>query len=201
MEPLEIEVKFYLHDAAQVRRRILSLGPVRRGRLHEVNIRFDDAEEGLRSKSAMLRLRKDDRIRLTYKSPPAEPDARFKVYRELETEVGSLEVMIQILEALGYRKIQVYEKWRETFVWGQCLLCLDQMPYGDFLEIEGPAARIRPAAERLGLNWKTRILANYLEMFDTIRQGLGLPFRDLTFENFRNHAGAFATQLQRFTVS
>lgn len=200
MDPLEIEVKFYLPDPAEVRGRILSLAPIRRGRLHEINVRFDQPGRRLQNESILLRLRKDDRIRLTLKIPPSRPDSRFKVHRELETEVGSFEVMSRILEGLGYRREQVYEKRRETFRVGQCQLCLDQMPYGDFLEIEGPAAQIRPTAQRLGFEWNRRILSNYLEIFEAIRHSLQLPFRDLTFDNFRNRQYSFETHLERFTA-
>jgi len=198
MDCLEIEVKFYLPDAGRTRARILALGPVQRGRRYEINYRFDRPGAHLQKKSALLRLRKDDRVRLTFKSPPAQPDARFKVYRELETEVGSLEMMTRILEALGYEKQQVYEKWRETFVRGRCLLCLDQMPYGDFLEIEGPGPQIRTVAESLGLDWRKRILGNYLQIFETIRHSLNLSFRDLTFENFRHVHYSFGRHLEQF---
>jgi len=200
MSSVEIEVKFYLPDAAQTRARILSQGPIRRGRLHEINLRFDRPGGRLREKSILLRLRKDDRIRLTVKLPPEQPGGDFKIHREFETQVASFEGTIQILEALGYEKKQMYEKWRETFVWDRCLLCMDQMPYGDFLEIEGPAEKIRPAAERLGFDWRQRILSNYLEMFETIRRGLSLPNRDLSFENFRGRDYSFKNHLQRFVA-
>jgi adenylate cyclase class 2 len=201
MEPLEIEVKFYLPDLFRIRERVLSLAPIRRCRQHEINVRFDDAADRLRHRSALLRLRRDDRIRLTFKSPPPQPDDQFKVHRELETEIGNFEVMTQILTALGYRQKQIYEKWRETFVLGRCHLCLDQMPYGDFLEIEGPAEEIRPTAERLGLEWKNRIVSNYLEIFEAIRQSLGLSFQDLTFDNFRNLDDSFEPQIERLRVN
>ena len=54
------------------------------------------------------------------------------------------------------------------------------------LEIEGDEKQIRHYARRLGLNWDGRILANYLEIFDIIRKGLGLKFTDVTFENFKD---------------
>ena len=201
MEPLEIEVKFYLPDLSRIRERVLSLASIRRCRQHEINVRFDDAADRLRQRSALLRLRRDDRIRLTFKSPPPQPDDRYKIHRELETEIGNFEVMTQILAALGYRRKQVYEKWRETFQQGRCHLCLDQLPYGDFLEIEGPAEEIRPAAERLGLEWKNRIVSNYLEIFETIRQSLRLSFQDLTFDNFRNLDYSFDAHLEWFQVN
>ena len=56
---------------------------------------------------------------------------------------------------------------------------------GTFLEIEGPREAIAAISRKLHLPWERRILANYLEMFDHLRQQLNLNFSDLTFDNFR----------------
>ena len=94
--------------------------------------------------------------------------------------------MKHILESLGFREEQVYEKWRETFRLNSTNLCLDTMPYGDFLEIEGQKEDIKELAYRIGLKWQKRILFNYLAIFDVIKQKLNLPFYDVTFSNFIN---------------
>jgi adenylate cyclase class 2 len=54
------------------------------------------------------------------------------------------------------------------------------------LEIEGTQKDIRTYAASLDLNWQKRILLNYLEIFEIIRQTLSLDFKDLTFKNFEN---------------
>jgi adenylate cyclase class 2 len=60
------------------------------------------------------------------------------------------------------------------------------MPYGDFLEIEGQKEEIIKYSSLLGLDWEKRILLNYIELFDILKKSLGLPFSDVTFENFKN---------------
>ncbi len=184
MEPLEIEVKIHLPDIRAVRARILDIGAVSKGRVFESNIRFEDERRTLMKDRSLLRLRKDTNTTLTFKSTPPATDNQFKVRRELEVEVSDFSVMKAILESLGFHEEQVYEKWRETFVSDDTILCLDTMPYGDFLEIEGSRAGIRDVARRLGLKWEKRILTNYLVLFDVIRQKLNLPFHDVTFDNF-----------------
>ncbi len=62
---------------------------------------------------------------------------------------------------------------------------LDELPFGAFVEIEGPDAdSIRQTAEALGLAWDKRIPSSYLSLFQKARQNRGLKFRDLTFANF-----------------
>jgi len=61
------------------------------------------------------------------------------------------------------------------------------MPYGIFLEIEGPKKGIKTTAHMLGLPWSKRILENYLAIFDVLRKDCGLPFYDVTFYNFKQY--------------
>jgi len=186
MENFETEVKFYLPEVNPVRRRIMALGADFKGRVFETNLRFEDADNRLIQKKSLLRLRKDIKTTLTFKSEPPFKDDQFKTLRELEVEVSDFDGMKQILESLGFHEEQVYEKWRETFVLSYTHFCLDTMPYGDFLEIEGPKKDIKELASRIGLKWHQRILLNYLAIFDVIRKQLNLGFSDVTFENFKN---------------
>lgn len=110
---------------------------------------------------------------------------QFKIFRELEVDVSDSQTMIAILEQLGFYPRQVYEKQRETYLFNHTELCLDTLPYGHFLEIEGGKDDIRKAAETIGLSWEKRITANYLSLFATIQKQLNLPFKDVTFENFK----------------
>ncbi len=199
MEKLEIEVKFFIADLEAIRTQILALGAKSSGRVFETNIRYEDKDNSMMKKKSLLRLRQDTKTTLTFKSSPPEKSKAFKIYKELEVEVNEFETMGHILEVLGYHPAQIYEKWRETIVLDRTLFCLDSMPYGNFLEIEGAEKEIRHYAARLGLNWHKRILFNYLEMFEIMRKNFGLDFNDLTFKNFktvRMDFAAFADSLK-----
>ncbi|MGD8365452.1 MAG: class IV adenylate cyclase, partial [Desulfobacterales bacterium] len=185
-EPLETEVKFLLQDTTNLQRHIAATGAVSRGRFFETNYRFDDSNDSLLKNASLLRLRHDDCARLTFKAKPRQTDTQFKTYQEYEVIVSDFETMTRILERLGYRRRQVYEKWRETFVLDDTLLCIDTMPFGNFLEIEGTREAITQFAARLGFDWELRILANYLEIFTLIKHRFNLPFNDVTFQNFES---------------
>jgi len=201
MENLEIEVKFYLSDMDFIRDRILEIGAVSRGRVFETNLRFDDEDNHLIQKKSLLRLRQDAKTTLTFKSEPAFKDDQFKILKELEVEVSDFTTMKHILESLGFREEQVYEKWRETYILNRTNLCLDTMPYGNFLEIEGQKEDIEKLASQIGLKWKKRILLNYLAIFDIIKQKSNLPFYDVTFSNFINIRFDIAKYLDLFEVN
>jgi len=186
MKYLETEVKFYLPNIDPVRTRMIDLGAVYKDRTFETNIRFEDPEKSLIKKKSLLRLRKDKKITLTYKSEPPFKDNQFKILQEFEVEVSDFYAMEHILKSLGFQEEQIYEKWRETYILDDTHLCLDTMPYGDFIEIEGNKESIQKLASQIGFLWEKRILLNYLAIFDVIKRKLNLSFYDVTFGNFNN---------------
>ena len=199
MQNLEIEVKFYLTDIEGMRNKILKLGAKSKGRLFETNILYEDKNNSLIKKKSLLRLRQDEKTTLTLKSRPPVKSKDYKIVNELEVEVSDFATMGQILQMLGFHPEQKYEKWRETIVSDQTVFCLDRMPYGDFLEIEGQEKDIRYYASRFGLNWQKRIIVNYLTIFEIMRKNLNLDFNDLTFNNFETvdvDAGGFLDRLE-----
>ena len=182
---METELKFYFTDLPLIRQRIMDLGAQSRGRFFESNVRFEDSHQTLRKKKSLLRLRRDQKVKLTHKSTPSEESNQFKIMKELEVEVSDFDTMHLILEALGFHHEQVYEKWRETLVLEQTQFCLDSMPYGNFLEVEGQKQNIKTFAAQLGLQWDQRILLNYLHIFEILQNKLNLNFSDVTFDNFK----------------
>lgn len=195
---LEIEVKFFLKNPEAIRERLIALGTVTQPRVFEINRRYEDSGHNLKKQGKLLRLRQDGECRLTFKSRPPQSDPRFKVYRELEVSVDNADTMAFILEALGFEAVQIYEKWRETFAVQTAMVCIDTLPYGTFLEIEGPGEQITALARSLGLPWEERILANYLAIFEVLRQKEGLAFTDLTFENFARTGAGIAPYIAEF---
>jgi len=122
---------------------------------------------------------------VTYKGEgTVEGGARLR--KELEFTVSDFETAKALFEALGYQVFTMYEKYRTTYRLGNAEVALDEMPTGDFLEIEGPDSEsIRSTAILLKLNWEARVLDSYTMLFEHLRERLGFDFRDLSFENFK----------------
>lgn len=195
-DQLEVEVKFLLADLDAFRRRLLATGAEQiRPRLFERNVRFDTPDEALRAHFQLLRLRQDDRVRLTFKGPAEETTSEAKVREEIEVAVGDFATMSAILEKVGFVALQVYEKYRETFHLGEVEVVLDELPFGNFVELEGEETAIRAFAQQLGLAWGERILVNYLGLLQMLRERYALPFTDLTFANFADQEISVAALL------
>lgn len=196
-DSLEVEVKFFLPQLQAFRERLLAAGAEQvKPRLFERNVRFDSPGERLRFQFQLLRLRQDDNARLTFKGPPHEAgETEAKVREELEVEVSDFETTAAILERLGFEAQQVYEKYRETFHLGEVEIVLDEMPFGNFVELEGDEEAIRAAAGRLGLDWEQRILDNYLALMARLKAEHHLDFDDVTFDNFADRDLSITTVL------
>ena len=183
----ELEVKFYLDHPERLQSRLEGLeARLSQPRTHEINLRFDTPTLELLRSGRLLRLRQDTQTHITYKGPGrVEGGARLR--QELEFIASDFDMAKALIEALGYEVMMMYEKQRATYALGEVLVALDEMPYGNFAEIEGPDGEsIQQAAARLGLNWEYRILESYTVLFEQARQVLGFAFRDLSFDNFAN---------------
>ncbi|MEJ2758949.1 MAG: class IV adenylate cyclase [Anaerolineales bacterium] len=178
----EIEAKFYISRLDALLPRLTALGAKQlQPRALETNLRFDTPDGDLDAAHQILRLRQYHTVTLTYKSA-ATVDGGVSERVEIETEVGDFETVRQLLEALSYRVSAVYEKYRAMYLLGEVMVTLDELPYGDFVEIEGTnVATIREVAEALGLNWAANITDNYLLL---MRRLPGENRNMLTFEAF-----------------
>lgn len=182
----ETEAKFYVLDLQAIERRLKALGAdLIQPRVFERNIRFDLPGGRLRSEGRVLRLRSDAAARITYKGPSTSEEGVLSRV-EIEFEVGDFEKARQLLEALGYEKLVYYEKYRSIHELHGVLVMMDELPYGDFVEIEGESLdTIRRISDLLSFNWETSIGTSYNALFDRARKSLQGPFKDLSFKDFK----------------
>jgi adenylate cyclase, class 2 len=180
---MEIEAKFYVKDIHFYENRLSSLGAVcTQPRTYEVNLRFDLPDRSLTDQHRVLRLRQDTRTRLTYKGPGQALQTVSK-RQEIEFEVGDFESARHFLEALGYEVSIMYEKYRATYQLDVVEVALDEMPFGTFIEIEGPdEASIQVAAAVLRLNWNARCAESYLALFNRLCLKQNLKVANLSFK-------------------
>jgi adenylate cyclase class 2 len=138
MNGQETEAKFYIRDLRKIELRLRELkAQLIQPRTHETNLRFDNANSDLRNTYRVLRLRQDEKARLTFKGPSEENEGGILSRREIEFVVEDFESARQFLEALGFEAVVFYEKFRTTYEINDIHIMLDELPYGEFVEIEG----------------------------------------------------------------
>jgi adenylate cyclase class 2 len=159
---LEVEIKLPVADLEAMARRLAAAGlEAASPRQFEDNWVFDFADGRLRRDQVMLRVRQvEDASLLTVKEKvPDQGD--YKIRREYETEVADGEMLQAMLRALGLQVAYRYQKYRRTYRRGDLLVTLDELPIGDYLELEGPPGDIDRTAASLGFSRGDYINVSY----------------------------------------
>jgi adenylate cyclase class 2 len=148
---LETELKLRIPATGPFRARLEALGfretvPAQA----EVSVLWDRDGE-LRAAGSALRTRRyAGAVRLTWKGPRV-PDPILKIRPEHETGLEDGEALEAILRALGFAPVLRLEKVRAVWERPELEACLDETPFGCYLELEGDPQAIRAAMEGLGL--------------------------------------------------
>ena len=180
----ETELKLHTPDLGAVRVALNRAGAILlKPKVFERNLRYDRNDGSLTAAGIVLRLRQDDAVKLTYKEAGSIERGIISRF-EAEVEVSDFETMDLILRRLGFEIGLIYEKYRTTYGLAGAEVTLDELPYGNFTEIEGDAAAIERVVELLGLGDCQRMMASYTDMFLDLRERLGMPGLDCTFEAF-----------------
>lgn len=181
----ELEIKFYLGKLAALEQRLRALGAVLvQPRVFELNFRFDTTDQALTLSARVLRLRQDVQAMMTYKGP-SQAQEGVSARQEIEFAVSDLTAARHLLEALGYQVVVTYEKYRTTYLLDGQKVTLDELPYGNFVEVEGPEpAGIHAVADKCGLAWDARIGVSYLGLFIHYKATQEKKMHDLTFQAF-----------------
>ena len=166
----EIEVKFALKDRAALVQRLGEIGAQRLyPETFEDNIVLDRRGE-LRTRGALLRVRKFGRYALaTFKGPVAF-EGGVKKREEVQTGVESFELAISLFDSLGFKPAFRYQKFREVWRVRDVEVVLDRTPIGDYFEIEGALDLIRTVAEELGMNMDSAIRQSYADLYRQARR-------------------------------
>lgn len=178
----EIEAKIRVADLAPYRRKLQELGAVDEGACLERNWVLDNADGSLYQRDVLLRVRNVGGVGgiLTVKHRTA--GEAFKTREEVESMVDSTEDLLRQLEIVGFQAKWIYEKYRSTWLWLDCVLALDACPeIGSFIEIEGQPTNIREVAGLLGLDPEAHLDDNYLELWRKHLESRGEGPRHMVF--------------------
>lgn len=128
----------------------------------EDNLYFD-RDGSLAKRQESLRLRRDNRSRLTWKGP-----SNFKggvlERPEIEIEVSDFDRAVEFLERLGFEPVERMLKQRETWRVDQAEVTLDTLEFGSFVEIEADPPTARTIATRLGLDLDRGLRSSYRQL-------------------------------------
>jgi adenylate cyclase class 2 len=181
----EVEIKFRVEDARTLSRRLRAAGfRLITPRTHEINTLYDLPGQPLRKRGELLRLRKyGSQWLLTHKAKGKA--GRHKVRVETETEVADGARTDVILQALGYKPMFCYEKFRAEWTDDRGHVVVDETPIGDFGEIEGPPRWIDRTAKLLKIDPAQYITATYAGLFFAWKRRTRSAAKHMTFRAVR----------------
>jgi adenylate cyclase class 2 len=166
----EIEVKFPLRERDELVRKLQDIGAQRLyPETFEDNIVLDRRGE-LRTRGALLRVRKFGKYSLITFKGPMSIEGGIKSREEVQTGVESFELAIQLLDTLGYKPVFRYQKFREVWRVKGVEVVIDRTPIGDYFEIEGAVDLIREVSADLGMSMEQAVRSSYADLYRQARR-------------------------------
>jgi adenylate cyclase class 2 len=169
----EIEIKLPIPDVDRARQKLNEINArIKQDRHFEDNSVMDTPDEKIRQSGCLFRVRivkpvDDETCRrapaiLTFKGQTIIKDG-LKNREEIECTIDPPENFIRVLERLGYVLKFRYQKYRTVYGFNekQIHICIDELPIGNFFELEGPPDEIHDVAEKLGYTREDYITDSY----------------------------------------
>jgi len=162
----EIEIKFVVKETKAITEKLRKLGfRIAAGRHREKNFLFDDMAESLKQQGKLLRIRRTPSAQtLTYKGPISAA-SKLKHREEVECRIEDADVLLRILEHIGFKVRTEYSKYRTVFQKDDFSISLDETEAGNYIEVEGPSEEeIIKLGEKLGYSERDFVRRTYAEL-------------------------------------
>lgn len=155
-------------------------------RNYEKTVMFDNPDQTMQVTDGRIRLRQTgDSAELSYK----KPITRNGIKREIEHEVivSDFKITEKILKEMLFTPVSSYERYRITAkdFTEKIKVTIDEFPFADFIEIEGPEKLILSLSDELKLNKTKNLTKSCDTLFQEWRTVKGLDFKShLLFNDF-----------------
>jgi len=176
----EIEGKFKVEQLGRHAERLSQLGAIFQGQVTQRDHFFDRPDRRLRADDCGLRLRElrgdnPAQTLLCFKGP--RQGGPYKKRQELQFGVTDATAAKELLSALGFEVMLIFEKRRGLWQLDDCQVCLDEVArLGCFIEIEGPGEQAIAAVQsKLALQQAQLIPDSYAAMLAKLLENQGEP--------------------------
>jgi len=185
----EIEIKIQIEDKNEIKeiqKKLKSLNGISAPKIFQRTFRLDTPSFDLEQKGIFLRTRKEgENAVMTVKIKFLKTNnTNYFQRKEFEISIDSAENGAELLRNLGFSKQKIFEKYRElwTFEKKEVQVTIDNLPFGDFIEIEGSKKEIEEMIKSLGMINKKRIINTYWDLFDEWKKKKGINGKDIVFD-------------------
>lgn len=178
----EVEIKFRVNDPKIIKEQLGKMGVTAGPEEFQRTVRFDTPRDDLENRGLFLRVREEGKKSTFTVKRKASDDSLYKERDEWETQVGDAKVVVEQMKALGFTKLRIMEKYRQTFILPGVEVVIDRLPFGNFLEIEGSPEAIEDTISRLGLPRKKAMNVSYWELKNEYNKERGLTGENIVFD-------------------
>ncbi len=161
---IEKEVKYQITNPIQLIEQLKKQKAVFRGYHLEKTIRIDNEAWTFSNAGTFIRLRTGFKNTLTLKKARMK-NSEVSERLELEVEIDDIDVCRRIFEEIGLTDSLVMEKYRMMWEIDGTAITIDELPFGVYVEIEGPIPKIKLLSELLGFQFENRLILTYWEIY------------------------------------
>lgn len=185
---IEVEYKFKVVDKKALVTLLDKKSKEKKPREYQSNVMFDNPQGLMHTTDGRVRVRilgKSGNKTLTYKKPiPSEDGAKREIEYEIEF-TDTTEQIEKLLEKIEFTPSTSYERYRTEWKIGDVDITLDEYPYSDFIEIEGPKDKIESIAKELEFDTSKGLTKPADTLFQEWRKERGLGFKPyMRFDDF-----------------
>jgi len=166
----EIEVKFKLNNNDNITKRLIKLGGKPKKLYCQTTYGFFSKDSVKRGIFPRIRVESGKHV-LTVKIRPKNKTKYFE-RKEYSIIINDEKEGIKILKLLEFDRVRKFSKKRQEWSFPNIKICVDNLYFGTFLEIEGSKKRIENMIKKLNFEKRKRITKAYLALEDDYKRSL-----------------------------
>ncbi len=160
---LEVETKIKLENPEKTKEDIIKLGAVHIKKEKQTDEFFDFDDQRIKNSNELIRIRNKKTLCLKENQRESE---NIKQSDEYESEIENYDTIIRVFKKVNLKVTGKKERTRDKYKLRNCEICIDTLPFGNFIEIEGPRTEIITISKRLGFNENQLISKTYCKLFE-----------------------------------
>ncbi len=162
----EIEIKIKLDKKDKISEKLKVLGGRKTKDYSQTTYGF--FSDNSREKGIFPRIRTEQGKTIFTVKVRKEENTGYFERDEYSFPISSVKKGIEMLSVLGFNKVRLFKKRRQEWFLKGCKvnICVDDLYFGKFLEIEGEKEKIESMIKALGFEGRERITRTYLGLED-----------------------------------
>jgi adenylate cyclase class 2 len=179
---IETELKFQTTDPKKVLSVLLASGAKIISNNKQKTVRFDTTNHDLENKGVFIRVRAEGEENTITLKEKIGNDETVRQRKETEFKIEDLDKMSYIIEKLGFDYVLIMEKYRIELTYKNSHVCIDEMPFGFYVEIEGEEAEINAITQELGFKPEEKIIVTYWDLFEDWKKEKNIQTDNIVFQ-------------------